>query len=251
MGIPAHPGLSSDSRGGASRFATTHWSVVIAAGQIGGDGSREALSTLCGLYWYPLYAYARHRGHGADQAADLTQGFFARLLEQNIVRGADPHRGKFRSYLLGAFKHYLSHEWARARAQKRGGGRKFIALDPNDAEARYGLEPAHELTAERLFDRQWALRVLELAMEDLRHRCARDGKERQFERFRVFLSGGTGADYRKAGEEMGLAEGAVRVLVHRLRRRYRELLREQIRRTVSSPEEVEDEVQQLFAAIRI
>ena len=242
-------GLSVAPKGEGCRFATTRWSVVLAAGQTNCTESREALSTLCGLYWYPLYAYARRRGIDADSAADVTQGFFARLLEQKIVRGADRQLGRFRSYLLGAFKHYLSHEWARARAQKRGGGRKFIPLDPQNAEARYGLEPSHDLTADRLFDKQWALRVLELAMEELRHRCLRAGKERQFERFKRFLSGGTGSEYRDAGSELALSEGAVRVLVHRLRRRYRELLREQIRRTVESPEQVEEEIRHLFAAI--
>jgi RNA polymerase sigma-70 factor (ECF subfamily) len=185
----------------------------------------------------------------ADQSADVTQGFFAQLLEQKIVRGADPKRGRFRSYLLGAFKHYLSHEWVRARALKRGGGRKFIPLDAQDAEARYGLDPSHDLTAEKLFDKQWALRLLELALEDLGRQCAEVGKQRQFEKFKPFLSGGTGAAYREAGNELGLAEGAVRVMVHRLRRRYRDLLREHICRTVGSPEQVDEEVQHLFAAI--
>jgi RNA polymerase sigma-70 factor (ECF subfamily) len=249
MGVREQTGPSVAPGGEGSRFATTRWSVVLAAGRTDCSESREALSTLCGLYWYPLYAYARRRGLGAEEAADLTQGFFARLLEQKFFRGADRQRGKFRSYLLGAFKHFLSHEWARARAQKRGGGRKFIPLDPRDAEARYGIEPSHDLTADKLFDKQWALRVLELAMEELRHGCVLAGKERQFERFKPFLSGGTGSEYREAASGLGLSEGAVRVLVHRLRRKYRELLREQIRRTVDSPEEVEEEIRHLFAAI--
>jgi RNA polymerase sigma factor (sigma-70 family) len=243
---------SSAGDGGAeSRFATTQWSVVLAAGQATGAESQAALSKLCTLYWYPLYAYARRRGLNADQAADVTQGFFARLLEQKIVRTADPERGKFRSYLLGAFKHYLSHEWARARARKRGGGRRFVPLDPHEAEARYSLEPAHELTAERLFDRRWALTVLELAMEELGRQCARSGKERHFQLCRPFLSGGDGAAYRAAGGEVGLAEGAVRVLVHRLRRRYRQLLREQLGQTVSSPEQVDEEIRDLFDAVGV
>jgi len=249
MGVQEQSGPSVAPGGEGCRFETTRWSVVIAAGRTDCSESRDALSTLCGLYWYPLYAYARRRGLGADEAADLTQGFFARLLEQKFVRGADRRRGKFRSYLLGAFKHFLSHEWARARAQKRGGGLKFVALDPQDAEARYGIEPSHDLTADKLFEKQWALRVLELAMEELRNGCVRSGKEWQFERFKPFLSGGSGAEYRDAGLEMGLSEGAVRVLVHRLRRKYRELLREQIRRTVDLPEEVEEEIRHLFAAI--
>ena len=242
-------GTLPEKEGAGSQFATTQWSLVLAAGRTTCAESHAALSKLCTLYWYPLYAYCRRRGLNADQAADVTQGFFARLLEQKIIRSADPHRGKFRSYLLGTLKHYLSHEWARARAQKRGGGRRFVPLDPREAEARYSLEPAHDLTAERLFDRQWALRVLELAMEELGRQCTRDGKERHFQLFKPFLSGGDGAAYRAAGAEVGLAEGAVRVLVHRLRRRYRQLLREQLSQTVGSPEQVEDEIRHLFAAI--
>ena len=238
-----------EQEGAGSRFATTQWSLVLAAAQTTCAESQAALSKLCTLYWYPLYAYSRRRGLDADQAADVTQGFFARLLERKFIRAADPARGKFRSYLLGAFKHFLSHEWARARAQKRGGGRRFVPLDPQEAEARYSLEPAHELTAEKLFDRQWALRVLELAMEELGRQCARDGKERHFQLFKPFLSGGDGEAYRAAGAQVGLAEGAVRVLVHRLRRRYRQLLREQLRQTVDGPEQVDEEIQQLFTAI--
>src|SRR5688500_13901092 len=141
MGYPTKPSPS----GGVNdpvRFETTRWSVVLAAGQNTCTESQEALSTLCRLYWYPVYAYARRHGLKPDEAADLTQGFFARLIEQKIVRGADAHRGKFRSYLLGAFKHFLSHEWARASAQKRGGGKKVIPLDVGLAEERYGIEPA-------------------------------------------------------------------------------------------------------------
>ena len=232
-------------------FSTTHWSLVVAAGARTCDASRRALSALCGLYWYPLYAYARRRGYGPDHAADLTQGFFTRLLEQKIVRGADPRRGKFRSYLLGAFKHYLSHEWAKAHAKKRGGGREPVALDVAGAEARYLLEPAHELTAERLYDRQWATTVLELALRELARQSAAAGKAKQFARLKEFLAGGTGADYRHAGAELDMAEGAVRVVVHRMRKRYRQLLREQIALTVPSPEEVDEEVRDLFAAIRV
>ncbi|HZN66986.1 MAG TPA: hypothetical protein VFB66_16970 [Tepidisphaeraceae bacterium] len=234
---------------GRSHFATTHWSIVIAAGRTSSPESQKAMGELCGLYWYPLYAYSRRRGHDATQAADLTQGFFARLLEQRIVRGADPKLGKFRSYLLGAFKHFLSHEWARANAQKRGGGKKLVPLDVQDAEARYSVEPSHDVTADRLFDRQWALTVLELALEDLGRQYAKDGKEEIFRLLKPFLSGGTGADYRAAGASLGLGEGAVRVVVHRMRKRYRDLLREQILRTVESPEQVDEEIQHLFEAI--
>lgn len=248
MGYPT----KRSSSGGVSdpaRFEKTRWSVVLAAGRTTCAESQEALSTLCRLYWYPVYAYARCRGLDPDEAADLTQGFFVRLIEQKIVRGADAERGKFRSYLLGAVKHFLSHEWARARTQKRGGGRKIIPLDATLAEERYGIEPSHDLTAQRLFERQWALRLLELAMEDLSAQCAAAGKCRHFEVFKPFLSGGTDTGYREAGAELGLGEGAARVAVHRLRASYRQLLREHIRRTVGSPEQVEEEIQHLFSAL--
>jgi RNA polymerase sigma-70 factor (ECF subfamily) len=222
---------------------------VRAAGRATSAGQREAVEQLCRLYWYPLYAYVRRRGVGADQAADLTQGFFARLLEQRIVRGADSGRGKFRSYLLGALKHYLSHEWRRARAQKRGGGREVLRLGLDDGESRFVSEPAHNLTAEKLFDRQWALTVLELALDDLRRHSVESGKERHFLRLKGFLAGGTSAEYRDAGGDLGLSEGAVRVVIHRLRRKYRDLVRGQIGRTVQSPAEVEDELHHLFRAI--
>jgi RNA polymerase sigma factor (sigma-70 family) len=248
MGQPFQVG-DPDRAGDRARFATTQWSMVLAAGRSGGAQSGEALATLCRRYWYPVYAYARRRGFDPDHAADLTQGFFTQLVEQKIVSGADPNRGKFRSYLLGAFKHFMSHEWARDRAQKRGGGRKLIPLDPRVAEERYGLEPAHDLTAERLFERQWAVRLLELTMEELQRQCMRDGKGRHFEVFKPFLSGGSGTAYREAGAALGLAEGAARVVVHRLRRRYRDLLREHILETVGSPELVDEEIQHLFTAV--
>jgi RNA polymerase sigma-70 factor (ECF subfamily) len=244
--IKTGPGGAEADR---ARFATTRWSVVRAAGEPTGPGAREALATLCRLYWYPVYAYARRRGLDSEEAADLTQGFFARLIERKTVRGADPDRGKFRSYLLGAFKHFMAHEWARARAKKRGGGRRLVPLDPREAEERYGLEPAHELTAQRLFERQWALRLLELAMDDLREQYTCDGRRRYFDVFRPFIAGGRGNGYREACAELGLGEGAARVAVHRLRTRYRELLREHIRRTVETPEQVDEEIQHLFSAV--
>jgi RNA polymerase sigma-70 factor (ECF subfamily) len=230
-------------------FETTQWNVVRAAGGATCKESKDALAALCRQYWYPVYAYARRHGMKPDEAADVTQGFFARVIERKVVRGADPGRGRFRSYLLGVFKHFLSHECARARAQKRGGGKRLIPLDPDSAEERYGMEPAHDDTAERLFERQWALRLLELALEDLAAQCELEGKRRQFELFRPFLSGGGGAAYRDAGAELGLSEGAARVVVHRLRTRYRELLREHIRRTVAAPEQVDEEIQHLFHAV--
>jgi RNA polymerase sigma-70 factor (ECF subfamily) len=207
------------------------------------------MATLCRLYWFPLYAYVRRRGHDADQAADFTQGFFAYLLEQRLVRGADARRGRFRSYLLGSLRHYLSHEQAAAKARKRGGDCEVVSMDFSDAEARYSSEPAHDLTPDKVFDRQWALTVMGLAMDQLERQAARGGKHQQFQRLKSSLAGGTGDDYQRAAEELGMEEGAVRVAVHRMRRRYRELIEGEIRRTVESPEQVDDEVRHLIAAV--
>jgi RNA polymerase sigma-70 factor (ECF subfamily) len=235
---------------GGGRFVTTRWSLVLAAGARTSAESRKALETLCRLYWYPLYAYVRRRGYDADESQDLTQGFFARLIEKHAVQAADPHRGRFRSYLLACLKHFLANEWDRAGAQKRGGGRTVISLDVRDAEGRYRLEPADELTAERLFERRWALTLLEMVLAELWRQYQRDGRQRLFDRLKGFLGGGpAGGPYSRVAEELGMTEAAVKVAVHRLRRRYRELLREHIARTVASPEDVDDEVRQLFVAI--
>jgi len=235
---------------GAGHFATTRWSLVLAAGRQTSVESREALGTLCRLYWYPLYAYVRRRGHAPEEAEDLTQGFFARLLEKHAVRAADPARGRFRSYLLTSLKHFLVNERHRARAQKRGGGRQAISLDVRHGEGRYRLEPADEMTAEKLFERRWALTLLELVLAELRGQYARDGRERLFDRLKGFLGGrDAGTPYSGVAEELGMTPGAVRVAVHRLRRRYRRLLRDRIAQTVASPDDVDDEVRHLFAAI--
>jgi len=235
---------------GAGQFATTHWSVVLAAGSPSSDESRGALAELCGLYWYPLYAYVRRRGRGAEEAQDLTQSFFARLIEKRAVQAADPRRGRFRSFLLGSLKHFLANEWDRSRAAKRGGGRTVLSLDVEDAEHRYRLEPADDVTAEKLFERRWALTLLDLVLGRLRGQYVRDGKERVFDGLKGFLGGaGEGGGYREKGEQLGMTESAVKVAVHRLRRRYRDLLRERIAQTVASPEDVDDEIRHLFAAI--
>jgi RNA polymerase sigma-70 factor (ECF subfamily) len=207
------------------------------------------MATLCRRYWFPLYAYVRRRGHNADQAADFTQGFFVYLLEQKLVRAADARRGKFRSYLLGSLRNYLSHERAAAGRRKRGGGREILPLDLSGAEARYSCEPSHDLTPDKIFDRQWALTVLELAMEQLERQAARSGKHRQFQRLKHCLPGVEGDEYQRAAADLEMEEGAVRVAVHRLRRRYRELIEEQIRRTVEFPGEIDDEVRHLLAAV--
>jgi len=237
-------------RSSAARFATTHWSIVRAAGQGASSESRKALATLCRTYWYPLYAYLRRQGHGAEDAQDLTQSFFVGFLEKNYFQVVTPEKGKFRSYLLGALKHFVSNERDRARAVKRGGGRAVISLDFQTAESRYGFEPSHELTAEKTFERCWALTVLDQVLGRLQEEFTGADKEELFERLKVFLTAKKGAvSYKEVARELDMSEGAVKVAVHRLRRRYRKLLKEEIAQTVSDPEEAEDEIRYLLAAI--
>jgi RNA polymerase sigma-70 factor (ECF subfamily) len=232
-----------------SHFATTHWSLVLAARDRAEPGAAAALASLCALYWYPLYAYVRRRGHGADEAHDLTQEFFARLLGKDFLAGVDRGKGKFRSFLLAACNHFLANERDRARARKRGGGRLVLSLDAADAEGRYRAEPAGGLTPEKLFERRWALALLQQVMTRLRDEFEAKGKGQLFDRLRGFLVGEKGTGYRQAADELRLSEGAVKVAVHRLRQRYRELLHEEIGRTVGAPEEIAEEVRDLFAAL--
>ena len=230
-------------------FATTHWSVVLAAAHDSRPEAAASLATLCETYWYPLYYYIRRRGYRAEEAQDLTQAFFATLLEKGSLKVADPDRGRFRSFLLASLNHFLANEWDRARARKRGYGRT-LSLDVEDAESRYALEPADHLTAERLFERRWALTLLDLVVAQLRQECAREGKERLFDRLKAFLGGAAaGAPYSQAAADLGMTEAAVKMAVHRLRRKYRRLLRAEIAQTVSSPEQVDDEIRHLFDAL--
>jgi RNA polymerase sigma-70 factor (ECF subfamily) len=246
---PLAPDGRSESAS-AGRFATTHWSVIAAAQDPASPQAREALALLCTSYWYPLYAYIRRHGYAADQAQDLTQGFFTGLLERNTFAVVDPAKGKFRSFLLTACKHYLGHERQKANAQKRGGGRKVLSLDFADAEARYGTEPAHTLTPEKLFDRRWALAMLDQVLGRLREEYAGKGNLTLFERLRVFLLGDRNAlPHRQVAEELNMTEGAVKIAAHRLRGRFRELVREEIARTVDRAEDIEDEIRALFSAL--
>jgi RNA polymerase sigma-70 factor (ECF subfamily) len=239
---------SSDATPG--RFATTHWSLIVAARDGDADQAREALADLCRAYWYPLYAYVRRQGCSADEAQDLTQEFFARLLEKDFLGTVDPALGRFRSFLLTACKNFLINERHRARAQKRGGGRAALSLDFGDAEARYGREPGHSLTADRLFERRWALALLDGVLTRLREEHAARAKGEVFDRLSAFLVGERQAGgYAQAAADLGLTEGAVKVLVHRLRQRYRELIREEIGRTVDDPEAIDEEIRALFAAL--
>jgi RNA polymerase sigma-70 factor (ECF subfamily) len=229
---------------------TTQWSIVLAAAHDSRPDARAALATLCQTYWRPLYCYVRRRGHSPDDAQDLTQQFFATLLEKEHLRVADPDRGRFRSFLLAVLNHFLANEWDRTRAKKRGGGRKMIPMDSADAEGRYSLEPADRLTPEKLYERQWALTLLDEVLGELRRQCEREGKERIFNRLKEFLGGAEPeAPYGQVAEELDMTEGAVKMAVHRLRRQYRRLLRAHIARTVACPEDIDDEIRHLFAAL--
>jgi RNA polymerase sigma factor (sigma-70 family) len=235
---------------GSRQFATTRWSLVLAAGQRGSPQSSAALATLCENYWYPLYAYVRRRGHQADQAQDFTQAFFARLLEKNDLAAADPGRGRFRSFLLTSLKHFLANEWDRNRAQKRGGGGSVLSIDFGTAEERYRAEPAHDLTPEKIFDRRWALVLLENVLARLHDEAAQAGKADGFDRLKGFLTGEQpAATYGQLAAELNMSEGALKVAVHRLRRRYRELLRAEIEETVADAEEIDQEIRDLFSAL--
>ena len=232
-------------------FATTRWSLVLDAGTALTPRGHAALSTLCELYWYPLYSYLRRRGHTAEDAQDLTQGFFARLLEKHTLNVVDRSRGRFRSFLLSSLDHYVSNERDRSRAQKRGSGTPPISLDVATAEDRYVREPADPLTPERIFDRNWALAVLDRVLNRLRAELHEAGKDDLFENLKGYLTGDQAAgSYHVVGASLGLTEGALKVAVHRLRRRYRALLYDEIAQTVATPEEVELELQYLIEAIK-
>lgn len=233
------------------RFATTRWSLVLAAADMRATTrSNEALAALCGSYWYPLYAYVRRQGHSADAAQDLTQEFFVRFLEKELLQSVDRERGRFRSYLLAALKHFLSDQWDRASAKKRGGGQAAISLDLKDAEGRYAVEPAGGLSAEQIFERRWTLTVLDQVLGRLKSEYTKPGKAALFERLKEFLTGDDRLDsYAKAATELGMTEGAIKVAAHRMRRRYGELLQEEIAETVTEPSEIEDEIQHLFASL--
>jgi RNA polymerase sigma-70 factor (ECF subfamily) len=234
----------------AGHFATTQWSCVLAARDRSSPGSREALASLCAIYWYPLFVYARRRCHDAEQARDLTQEFFARLLEKDFLKVVDRDKGKFRTFLLAAFQHFLLNEFDRARARKRGGDRLFLSLDLAAAEERYHREPAHELTPEKLFERRWALTLLEQVLTRLETDMARTGKGLLFARLKDYLMREkTAPSYSQIAAELGLSVGAVKVAVHRLRKRYKEMLRQEIERTVHEPEQIEEEIRALFAAL--
>ncbi|MHC4813991.1 MAG: RNA polymerase sigma factor [Planctomycetota bacterium] len=236
---------------GPREFATTHWSLVMAArpDQASQTRARKALEELCRGYWYPVYAFVRYRGYSPHDAQDVTQSFFAQIIETGGLATADPERGRFRSYLLGAVKHFLANEWHRARTQRRGGGVTFLELDALDPEARYALAPAEATDPDAGFDLEWARESIARAMEKLQAESEARGKGELFDALKGSLTG----DEPPRGEtaaRLGMTAGAVRAAVHRLRQRYRELLRAEIAETVTDPADVDLEMRHLVAALR-
>lgn len=228
-------------------FTTTHWSAVLAAGDANSAQAAAALEELCRAYWYPLYAYVRRRGYGSEDAQDLTQEFFARLLRKNYPAQADRAKGKFRSFLLLTLKHFLSDEHERAAARKRGGRQVFISLDDQTNEDRYRLEPADERDPERLFERRWAQTILDQALARLRAEYATAGKAALYEVLKAFEPGEQASlSYAEASHRLGVTESAVKSMIHRLRQRHRQLIREEIAHTVSTAAEVDDELRHLI-----
>ena len=231
-------------------FATTHWSVVRSAGMDDPESAARALEALCQKYWYPIFAFIRRRGSDSHEAEDLTQAFFAQLLEKQAFRQADREKGKFRTFLLAALTNFLCNEWDKRQALKRGGGQHIVSLDETAAEERYRCEPVNADTPEHFFERRWAMTLLQQGLDNLKQECAENGKARLFASLEPLITGevAPGA-YARAAEELSMKEETVRVALSRLRRRFGELLRLEISHTVSSPAEVDGELRSLFAAI--
>lgn len=231
-------------------FQTTHWTVVMEAAHANGASDHEAFGDLYLAYWYPLYAYVRRRGSTPVEAEDITQDFFVRLIEKHALNGLQREGGKFRSFLLRSLDNFLANEWDRAHAQKRGGGQRLLSLNAEEAEARFAQDVPDQHTPESLFEKRWAFAVLAQVTARLRDEYLEDGKGELFEQFRVYLQGDrAGPSYATVAAQRGMSEGAVTVAVHRLRRRYGQLLREEIARTVAAPDEVEAELQHLIQIV--
>jgi RNA polymerase sigma-70 factor (ECF subfamily) len=242
--------VSTERGGHAGPFVTTHWSVVLAAGRSDSTRAQSALSSLCQAYWYPLYAYVRRRGYSPHDAQDMTQEFFARLLEHNWLARATRERGRFRTFLLSALGHFLANEWDKARAQKRGGAMEFIPLQMSSAETRYGAEPPDPVTPEQCYERRWALALLDNVLTRLGDEYRAEQKGELFEVLKPCLAGQRESQpYASLGKQLDMSEGAVKVAVHRMRRRYREILKDEIAQTVSTPEEVAEEMRYLLTVL--
>jgi RNA polymerase sigma-70 factor (ECF subfamily) len=231
-------------------FATTRWSMVLAAGGSSSAESQQALSRLCRTYWYPLYAFVRRQGHPPEDAEDLTQGFFANLLEKKALRLLEPKKGKFRSFLLASLKNFLANDWDRKHAAKRGGRHSIISWDDDSVEDRYRREPSHDATPDKLFEQTWALTVLDAVLQQLRKQYEESGKAALFEALQDQLIGAEDAHaYAQLAERLQMNEGAVRMTVLRMRRHFGYLLRAEIAHTVGSASEIEDELRHLVAAL--
>jgi len=231
-------------------FATTRWTVVLHAGRRSSPQSDEALAELCRCYWYPLYAYIRRQGSSKEDAEDLTQAFFERLLSKNYLEGLAAERGRFRAFLMAALKHFLSNERDRVARIKRGGGVEHLSLDWEAAGHRYELNLADPANPEQAYDKEWALALLDRVLERLGRQYADEGKSQIFEHLRGCLTVGVDSiPHGDVAQRLGMEEGAIRVAVYRLRKRYREMLREEISQTVSGPREVEMELRALRAAL--
>ncbi len=233
-----------------SRFTTTRWTLVLAAGQSDSPDGRKALGVLCQTYWFPIYAYLRRRGYDEHQAADYTQGFFAHLLEGSGLQNVKREKCRFRSFLLACLKNFLADDWRRTRAAKRGGGKRFLPLEITDAENSYTLEPGDNLSPDLLFDRSWALTLLGGALGKLRSEYTRAGRGEVFECLKGHIAREQGtSSYDHVAAQLGMTEGAVRTAVHRLRSRLRDLVQAEIAETVATPEQLEEEIKDLFTVL--
>ena len=236
--------------GGGGSFPTTHWSSVVSAGGGAEPNAQAALESLCQAYWYPLYSYVRRQGRSVEEAQDLTQEFFARLLQKEYLRHPDPTRGRFRTFLLTALKRFLINDWEKSRAVRRGEGQPSISWDQHDTENRFLAEPADPSTPEKAFEKRWAVTLLEQVLQRLREEFTASGNADRFERLKLLLWGEKGSPpYAGVAMELGLTETALKVAVHRLRQRYRELLRAEVAHTVERPEEVDEELRYLIKVI--
>ena len=240
-----------ESAGGSlGLFAATHWSVVLAAGDEVSAGATEALEQLCRAYWYPLYAYIRRQGRSPEDAQDLTQEFFARLLKRKCLKLADPGRGRFRTFLLSSLKHFLINEWKQSNCQKRGGGRQVISLDAADTEGRLQAEPPDHRTPEKAFERRWAMLLLDRVLDQLEAEWTANERGPLFHELKPFLMAeDSDRTYAEIAGRCGLSEGNVRITIHRLRLRFRELLRQEVAMTVEGAEAVDEEILHLMAAL--
>jgi RNA polymerase sigma factor (sigma-70 family) len=250
LAMAVSPPSSTSVPSAGAQFPPTLWSVVLAAGEAGSTRAQEALSALCQTYWYPLYSFLRRQGKGRHDAEDLTQAFFVHLLESSGLEKVRRERGKFRSFLLSALKHFVIDEWAKASAQKRGGGTRIVSLDADHAEAMHAAASMDHLHAEALFERRWAMTLLDRVLSRLETEWTQAGKRERFEQLGPFLSGEPQTvTYAEIGQRLGMTPGAVKVAVLRLRQRYRELLREEVANTVPGESDVDEELRHLLSIV--